>query len=107
MTSPLFGTRLSPRELEVLRLLAVGLSDAEIGRRLWIVEDTVGSHLRRIRAKFGVSPRAAVVRVAFELGYLRLPDEVVLRQADAILRRDRLAKVRADVAGQQARERAA
>lgn len=91
MTSPLFGTRLSPRELDVLRLLAEGLTDAEVGRRLFITEDTVGSHLHRIRARFGVSPRAAVVRVGFERGYLRLPDETVMRQAEAVVRQRRLA----------------
>jgi DNA-binding CsgD family transcriptional regulator len=106
VNSPLFGTRLTPRELEVLRLVALGLKDGEIGQRLWIVEDTVGSHLRRIRARLGESARAGVVRAAFEAGYLRLPDEVVLRQAEAILQRDRLAKVRADVE-RQARGRAA
>lgn len=71
----------------MLHLVAEGLTDAEVGRRMFITEETVGSHLRRIRARFGVSPRAAVVRVGFEAGYLRAPDAVVLKQADAIVRR--------------------
>jgi LuxR family maltose regulon positive regulatory protein len=54
---------LTGRELEVLYLLADGLSNAEIGQRLVISLPTVKSHTRNIYGKLGVhSRRAAVVR---------------------------------------------
>jgi non-specific serine/threonine protein kinase len=59
---------LSEREVEVLRLLATGLSNAEIGDILFLSPRTVGVHIRRIYAKIGVSTRAAATRYAFESG---------------------------------------
>ncbi|NUQ98271.1 MAG: helix-turn-helix transcriptional regulator [Streptomyces sp.] len=109
MTVPLptRGKALSDREVEVLRLVAAGRTNPGIGRELCISVDTVRSHMMRIAVKLGTSNRAAAVRVGFETGVLRLPDATVLAQADAIVRRNRLAKVRADVARQRARGRAA
>jgi non-specific serine/threonine protein kinase len=55
---------LSPRELEVLRLLAAGLSDRAIAEALFIGERTVNTHVGHIFAKLGVRNRAAAVAAA-------------------------------------------
>ena len=52
--------RLSPRQLEVARLVARGLTDREIARQLGISHRTVDSHLRQASAKLGCSSRTAV-----------------------------------------------
>ena len=59
---------LSPREKEVLALLAQGLSNAEIGRTLFISPDTVKVHVRHIYEKLGVRSRAAAALRATQLG---------------------------------------
>ncbi|MFF4583595.1 response regulator [Streptomyces sp. NPDC001389] len=61
---------LTARESEVLRAVADGLSDAEIGRRLFIGEATVKTHLLRIFAKLDVGDRTRAVVVAMENGLL-------------------------------------
>ena len=61
---------LSPRELEVLRLIAQGLSNGEIGKRLYLALDTVKGHNRRIFEKLGVQRRTEAVARARELGLL-------------------------------------
>jgi DNA-binding NarL/FixJ family response regulator len=61
---------LSPREVEVLRLVGAGLSNIEIGRRLHITEATVKTHLLRTFAKLGVSDRTAAVTTAMAAGLL-------------------------------------
>lgn len=62
------GSPLSEREIEVLSLVSEGLSNAEIGRRLFISSETVKTHLERLTAKLGVSGRAAAVRRGIETG---------------------------------------
>jgi DNA-binding CsgD family transcriptional regulator len=57
---------LSPRELEVLRLVAAGMTNREIATSLVISEHTVARHLQNIFAKLGVSTRAAATAFAFE-----------------------------------------
>jgi DNA-binding CsgD family transcriptional regulator len=57
---------LTARETDVLRLVAEGMTDAEVARRLHISPRTVGQHLQSIYNKFGVSSRAAATRVAVE-----------------------------------------
>ena len=57
---------LSPRELEVLRLVATGKSNREIAGTLVISEHTVARHLQNIYAKLGLSSRAAATAFAFE-----------------------------------------
>jgi DNA-binding CsgD family transcriptional regulator len=57
---------LSPRELEVLRLLAAGKSNREIASDLVISEHTVARHVQNIFAKLGLSSRAAATAFAFE-----------------------------------------
>ncbi|AUH42929.1 response regulator [Streptomyces sp. CMB-StM0423] len=61
---------LTPRESEVLAGVAEGLSNAEIGKRLFIGEATVKTHLLRIFAKLDVSDRTRAVVVALESGLL-------------------------------------
>ncbi len=61
---------LSPRELEILRLLAVGLSNREIGERLFLALDTVKGHNRRIYSKLQVQRRTEAVARARALDLL-------------------------------------
>ncbi len=69
---PAGGTapNLTPRELEVLRLVAQGLSNPEIAARLVIGESTVKTHLLHIFAKLEVGDRTRAVTLAQELGLL-------------------------------------
>ena len=61
---------LSKRELEVLALIAEGLSNREIGERLFLALTTVKGHNRRIYGKLGVQRRTEAVARARELGLL-------------------------------------
>ncbi|MBI4944260.1 MAG: response regulator transcription factor [Actinobacteria bacterium] len=64
---------LTPREVEVLAAVAQGLSNAEIGRALFIGEATVKTHLLRAFTKLGVDDRTRAVTVAMERGILPSP----------------------------------
>jgi DNA-binding CsgD family transcriptional regulator len=55
-------TGLSACELEVLKLVAEGLSDSQVAQRLYLSPRTVGHHLRRIYRKLGVNSRTAALR---------------------------------------------
>ena len=58
-------TRLTPREQEVLDLVAEGLTNAEIAQKLWVAQSTIGKHLEQAYRKLGVHRRtAAVARLA-------------------------------------------
>lgn len=61
---------LSPREREVLKLTADGMSGREIGERLHLSPATVKTHLQSLYGKLGVSDRAAAVAVAIRQGLL-------------------------------------
>ncbi|MBP2471571.1 DNA-binding NarL/FixJ family response regulator [Crossiella equi] len=62
---------LSPREVEVLGLVAGGATNREAAAELFLTEATVKSHLLNIYAKLGVNDRAAAVTEAFHRGLLR------------------------------------
>lgn len=61
---------LTPRETEVLRLVAAGLSNRAIGERLFVGEATVKTHLLRAFEKLGVNDRTRAVTLAMERGLL-------------------------------------
>jgi DNA-binding NarL/FixJ family response regulator len=67
--------QLSARETEVLALVARGLTNAEIGRTLYVSEATVKTHLLRACGKLGVSGRTAAVTRAIETGALPAPGQ--------------------------------
>ena len=67
--------QLSARETEVLALVARGLTNAQIARRLYLSEATVKTHLLRACAKLGVSGRTAAVTRAIETGALPAPGQ--------------------------------
>ena len=64
------GEELTPKELEVLRLLATRLSRREIGARLYVSLNTVKTHQRAVYRKLRVEHRGAAVSRARELGLL-------------------------------------
>jgi len=69
----LHGTdSLSEREVEVLRLMAKGLSNKEIGRALWIGETTVKTHVSHILRKLDSADRTQAVLAAVKSGLIRL-----------------------------------
>ena len=69
-TAPCGTERLTSRELEVLGLVADGLSNAEIATRLFVSDRTVHAHLRTIYRKLGVRSRTAAIRAAADHGLL-------------------------------------
>jgi DNA-binding NarL/FixJ family response regulator len=71
--APATRETLSARETEVLMLAGRGLTNAQIGRELFVSEATVKTHLLRAYAKLGVSSRTAAVTRAMELGVLPSP----------------------------------
>jgi DNA-binding NarL/FixJ family response regulator len=63
--------RLTPREHEVLALVARGMTNAEIAEQLTLGETTVKTHLGRVLTKLGVRDRVQLVVVAYEAGIVR------------------------------------
>jgi DNA-binding NarL/FixJ family response regulator len=62
---------LTKRELEVLQLIAEGLTSREIGKRLYLSEETVRTHVRSLLAALQVHSRARAVAVGFRRGVIR------------------------------------
>jgi DNA-binding NarL/FixJ family response regulator len=65
--------QLTPREREVLTLLARGLSNADVARHLFISEATVKTHLARVMMKLGVREKAQAVAAAYQTGLVQAP----------------------------------
>jgi DNA-binding NarL/FixJ family response regulator len=61
---------LTPRELDVLGLLAEGLQHEEIGRRLGISSETVRTHLRKASDRLGATTRTQAVATALRMGLI-------------------------------------
>jgi DNA-binding NarL/FixJ family response regulator len=74
---PVFESALTARELEILSLVAEGLSRDAIARQLYISPKTVGTHIERIFKKVGAHTRAQAVSFAYQHGLL--PTERVPR----------------------------
>ena len=70
--------QLSPQELQIARLAAAGLSNREIGERLYLSHRTIGTHLYRLFPKLGVTTRAGLAAALKETG----PGAVADREAD-------------------------
>ncbi len=68
--SPKEWQALSPREQEILLLLADGETTSSVAERLGVGESTIRTHVERMRSKLNVNTRAAVVAEGFRLGYL-------------------------------------
>ena len=76
LDGPAGDDELTPREAEVLRLIAAGQSNREIARTLFVSEATVKTHVNRIFAKTGSRDRAQAMRYA----YTHARQEPVLRR---------------------------
>ena len=66
--------RLTPRESEIVRYVAVGLRNAEVAARLSISESTVKTHLTNIFQKLGIRDRTELARYAIKTGLVTVQD---------------------------------
>ena len=73
-TSPQ-GPQLSPREREVLQLLADGMGVSQISRPLFISDSTTKTHISKLYDKLGAGNRAQALMTALRLGLLEAPDD--------------------------------
>jgi DNA-binding CsgD family transcriptional regulator len=63
--APSSPSRVTARELEVLALIAEGYSTREVAQRLWITDETVRTHVRRLLNRLGARTRAHAVAIAY------------------------------------------
>ncbi|WP_203660728.1 response regulator transcription factor [Actinocatenispora rupis] len=68
------GPQLSPREGQVLKLLADGMSVAGIAKQLYVSESTAKTHISKLYEKLGAGNRAQALMTALRLGLLEPPD---------------------------------
>lgn len=72
MTGPRYReTMLTPRQLEVLALIADGYKNAEIGAKLFLSEETIKTHVRQIIMELRATNRAHAVAIGFRTDLLR------------------------------------
>ncbi|MGQ0717038.1 MAG: response regulator [Pseudonocardiales bacterium] len=71
--TPAEMAQLTPREREVLSLMARGLSNADVAAQLFISEATVKTHLARVMMKLGVREKAQAVAAAYQTGLVQPP----------------------------------
>lgn len=63
---------ITKREYEILILLSKGYNSKEIGKRLFITEDTVNTHRKKLLLKLNAANSAELVRIAFKKGLITL-----------------------------------
>ena len=69
---------LSERHVQILELAAEGLTNREIGQRLFLAEDTIRTHMQIMRTKTGIGDRTGLVAWGFREGVLKVPPPRVL-----------------------------
>lgn len=70
MSDPDDQPPLKPREVDILRGVAKGLTNAHIGRGLCVSEDSIKQYLRAVYRKLGARDRASAVAIAYDRGIL-------------------------------------
>jgi DNA-binding NarL/FixJ family response regulator len=63
-TEPILEFRLTKREIEILRLVATGMTDAQVAERLFLSPRTIGKHLQSVYSKLHVNSRTAATHFA-------------------------------------------
>ncbi len=77
MTRPTPGSRLTPQQHKILHLISHGYSNGAIARQLWLSEDTIKTHIRRIFHVLRANDRAHATRRGFEEHLLATEELVV------------------------------